>query len=203
MNSRKLIGAEDAEKLETAEEWVEIDDITGVIVDAAVKIHRDLGSCLFESVYELALSTALQRRGLRAVRQQPIGFVYEGMEFEHAFRVRRRHDEGGDKAPRERLEQIEAGANRLTRRTRSLAEGAEASAPHGSFDAAQKTFGVAPGEERCAGADGSTVKAVLRALAVTSAASAPISLVLLRDGQATVAPHTFGREPTASPPSPA
>ena len=41
---------------------MEIDDVTGVIVDAAVKIHRDLGSCLFESVYELALSTALQRR---------------------------------------------------------------------------------------------------------------------------------------------
>jgi iron complex transport system substrate-binding protein len=66
---------------------VEIDDITGVIVDASVKIHRDLGSCLFESVYELALSTALQRRGLRVVRQQPIGFVYEDIEFEHCFRA--------------------------------------------------------------------------------------------------------------------
>ena len=66
---------------------MEIDDITGVIVDASVKIHRDLGSCLFESVYELALSTALQRRGLRVVRQQPIGFVYEGVEFEHCFRA--------------------------------------------------------------------------------------------------------------------
>src|SRR3954470_1676883 len=66
---------------------MEIDDVTGVIVDAAVKIHRDLGSCLFESVYELALSTALQRRGLRVVRQQLIGFVYEGIEFDHAFRA--------------------------------------------------------------------------------------------------------------------
>ena len=58
---------------------MEIDDITGIIVDAAVKVHRDLGSSLFESVYELALAAALERRGLQVVRQQPIGFSYEGI----------------------------------------------------------------------------------------------------------------------------
>jgi GxxExxY protein len=57
---------------------MEIDDVTGIIVDAAVKIHRDLGSSHFESVYEMALASALTRRGLRVARQQPIGFVYEG-----------------------------------------------------------------------------------------------------------------------------
>ena len=30
---------------------------------------------------------ALERRGLRVVRQQPIGFSYEGVEFERAFRA--------------------------------------------------------------------------------------------------------------------
>jgi iron complex transport system substrate-binding protein len=66
---------------------MEIDDVTGIIVDAAVKIHRDLGSSLFESVYEVALASVLARRGLRVVRQQPIGFSYEGIQFEHAFRA--------------------------------------------------------------------------------------------------------------------
>ncbi|HKH90174.1 MAG TPA: GxxExxY protein [Gemmatimonadaceae bacterium] len=66
---------------------MEIDDITGVVVDAAVKIHRDLGSSLFESVYEVALAVVLERRGLRVVRQQSIGFSYEGVEFERAFRA--------------------------------------------------------------------------------------------------------------------
>ena len=66
---------------------MEIDDITGVIVDAAVKIHRDLGSSLFESVYEAALAAVLERRGLRVVCQQPIGFAYEGIEFDRAFRA--------------------------------------------------------------------------------------------------------------------
>lgn len=66
---------------------MEVDDITGVVVDAAVKVHRDLGSRLFESVYEVALAAVLERRGLRVVRQQRIGFTYEGIEFEHGFRA--------------------------------------------------------------------------------------------------------------------
>lgn len=66
---------------------MEIDDITGVIVDAAVKVHRDLGSSLFESAYEVALAAVLERRGLRVVRQQSIGFSYEGIEFAQGFRA--------------------------------------------------------------------------------------------------------------------
>jgi GxxExxY protein len=60
---------------------MEIDDITGIVVDAAVKLHRDLGRDLFESVYEVALAAMLERRGLRVERQSTIGFVYEGIEF--------------------------------------------------------------------------------------------------------------------------
>ena len=33
----------------------ELDDITGAIVDAALRIHRDLGPGLLESVYEAVL----------------------------------------------------------------------------------------------------------------------------------------------------
>jgi iron complex transport system substrate-binding protein len=66
---------------------MEIDDVTGVIVDSAVKIHRDLGASLFESVYEVALGAVLQRRGLHVVRQQVLGFSYEGIEFPQGFRA--------------------------------------------------------------------------------------------------------------------
>ena len=66
---------------------MQIDHITGVIVDSAVKIHRDLGSSLFESVYEIALAAVLERRGLHVVRQQTIGFTYEGIEFPQGFRA--------------------------------------------------------------------------------------------------------------------
>jgi iron complex transport system substrate-binding protein len=66
---------------------VEVDEISGIVVDVAVKLHRDLGCDLFESVYEIALAAMLERRGLRVARQQMIGFEYQGMRFENAFRA--------------------------------------------------------------------------------------------------------------------
>jgi len=66
---------------------MQLDDITGAIVDAAVGIHPGLGPGLLESVYEVVIASALERRGLRVARQRPISFVYDGIEFEHGFRA--------------------------------------------------------------------------------------------------------------------
>jgi iron complex transport system substrate-binding protein len=65
----------------------ELDEITGTIVDTALQIHRDLGHGLLESVYEMVLTRALERRGLHVERQKPICFTYDGMDFEDGFRV--------------------------------------------------------------------------------------------------------------------
>lgn len=65
----------------------ELDDITGGIVDASLRIHRDLGPGLLESVYEAVLARALHRRGFQVGRQQAIRFEYDGMVFEEGFRT--------------------------------------------------------------------------------------------------------------------
>jgi len=65
----------------------ELDDITGFIVDLAVRIHRELGPGLLESVYELVMERALVARGLCVERQKAICFSYDGLVFENAFRV--------------------------------------------------------------------------------------------------------------------
>jgi iron complex transport system substrate-binding protein len=65
----------------------EIDDITAAIVDASLKIHRDLGPGLLESVYEAVLAQALVKRGFEVERQMPIRFEYDGLVFEEAFRT--------------------------------------------------------------------------------------------------------------------
>lgn len=65
----------------------ELDDITGEIVDAALKIHQGLGPGLLESVFESVLARALERRGLKVERQKLISFEYDGMLFEEGFRV--------------------------------------------------------------------------------------------------------------------
>jgi GxxExxY protein len=66
---------------------MEVDEITGAIVTAAIQIHKDIGSGLFESVYEVLLARALYRRGFRVDRQRAVDFVYDGIAFEHGFRV--------------------------------------------------------------------------------------------------------------------
>ncbi len=65
----------------------ELDDITGSIVDAAMKIHIDLGPGLLESVYEMVLAKALQKRGFQVERQKVIRFEYDGIVFEEGFRA--------------------------------------------------------------------------------------------------------------------
>jgi len=66
---------------------LELDDVTGAIVDASLKIHRDLGPGLLESVYEALLAKELERRGLRVERQKLVRFEYDGMVFENGLRV--------------------------------------------------------------------------------------------------------------------
>ena len=65
----------------------ELDDITGAIVDAALKIHMELGLGLLESVYEVVLARALEKQGFDVERQKVIRFEYDGMVFEEGFRT--------------------------------------------------------------------------------------------------------------------
>jgi len=65
----------------------DIDEITGEIVDAAVKMHTLLGPGLLESVYEVVLARALERRGLKVERQKPVSFEFDGMRFDEGFRL--------------------------------------------------------------------------------------------------------------------
>jgi len=66
---------------------MELDDITGDILDASVQIHRGIGPGLLESVYEALLSHELRRRGLRVERQCLIRFSVDGVDIEDAFRA--------------------------------------------------------------------------------------------------------------------
>lgn len=65
----------------------ELDEITGAIVDSALKMHIELGPGLLESVYEIVLARALERRGFRVERQKAIRFGYDGMTFDEGFRT--------------------------------------------------------------------------------------------------------------------
>jgi GxxExxY protein len=52
-----------------------------IVVDSAVELHRDLGPGLLETVYEVTLARALERRGLRVQRQVAVAIEYRGERF--------------------------------------------------------------------------------------------------------------------------
>jgi GxxExxY protein len=64
-----------------------VNEITGSIVDASLKIHRQLGPGLLESVYEVLLEHELKQRGIAVERQKEVPIVYEGMKLPEPFRV--------------------------------------------------------------------------------------------------------------------
>lgn len=65
----------------------ETDEITGAIVDSSLKIHRELGPGLLESVYEVVLARDLIRRGFQVERQLKVEFDYDGMHFDEGLRI--------------------------------------------------------------------------------------------------------------------
>ena len=65
----------------------DLDDITGGVVDAAMRIHKELGPGLLESVYEVVLARALRRRGFVVEQQKPISFDYDGITFTNGLIV--------------------------------------------------------------------------------------------------------------------
>ncbi len=62
-------------------------EIGTVIIDTSIKIHKELGPGLLESVYEVILAYELEKKGLIVQRQEPINIIYEGIQFDEAFRA--------------------------------------------------------------------------------------------------------------------
>jgi GxxExxY protein len=54
-------------------------DLSGIIIGAAIEVHRELGGPgLLEDVYEEALCHELELRGLRVKRQVGVKIEYKG-----------------------------------------------------------------------------------------------------------------------------
>jgi GxxExxY protein len=62
-------------------------DGSGVLVDAFVEVHRQLGPGLLESAYEECLCCELAERGLRFERQRAIAIGYKGVQVGTAYRA--------------------------------------------------------------------------------------------------------------------
>ncbi|MFZ0418927.1 MAG: GxxExxY protein [Candidatus Sulfotelmatobacter sp.] len=66
---------------------MDINEISGSVVDAAMKVHTALGPGLLESVYEKCLKHELAKRGLRVETQVWLPVVYDGVEIEGGYKI--------------------------------------------------------------------------------------------------------------------
>ena len=66
---------------------MEVNEVSGQIVDAAMKVHSALGPGLLESAYEACLVFELHRRGLKAVSQLELPVVYESVKIDAGYRI--------------------------------------------------------------------------------------------------------------------
>jgi GxxExxY protein len=60
---------------------MEINTVTGVIIDESIKIHSDLGPGVLESVCEELLAYRLGKRSFTLRRQVPIPVVYGNIKM--------------------------------------------------------------------------------------------------------------------------
>jgi len=64
-----------------------VNQTTGKVIGACIKVHRALGPGLLESAYEACVEYELVKLGLRVQRQKPVPLVYEDVKLECGFRA--------------------------------------------------------------------------------------------------------------------
>ena len=66
---------------------MEVNQVSGIVVDASMKVHSALGPGLLESAYEACLIRELRKRGLRVESQVPISIIYDGETLDVGYRA--------------------------------------------------------------------------------------------------------------------
>jgi GxxExxY protein len=66
---------------------MELNELSGHVVDAAIKVHTALGPGLLESAYEACLMHELHKRGLKISSQVKMPISYDGLKIDAGYRI--------------------------------------------------------------------------------------------------------------------
>ncbi len=66
---------------------MEVNQVSGIVVDSAMRVHTALGPGLLESAYEACMVRELRKRGLRVETQVPIAVSYDGEKLDIGYRA--------------------------------------------------------------------------------------------------------------------
>ena len=62
-------------------------EIAKIVFDAGLKVHRNLGPGLLESIYQECLFFELNRSGLKVEKQKALPLIYEDVKLEIGYRI--------------------------------------------------------------------------------------------------------------------
>ncbi len=62
-------------------------EISKIVFESGLKIHRKLGIGLYESIYEECLFYELKKADVKVERQKPLNIQYEELLLENAFKM--------------------------------------------------------------------------------------------------------------------
>ncbi len=66
---------------------MKLDELTGIVIGAAIDVHRELGQGLLESVYGKCLAYELEKRDIHCQLEVPLPVVYKDITIEGAYRL--------------------------------------------------------------------------------------------------------------------
>jgi GxxExxY protein len=66
---------------------MEINSVTGAVIDVGLRIHKRLGPGLLESVYRKVLAHELRKRGFEVVEELPLPVVWDSVKLDLGFRL--------------------------------------------------------------------------------------------------------------------
>ncbi|HPH38391.1 MAG TPA: GxxExxY protein [Sediminibacterium sp.] len=62
-----------------------LNELGGIILDASITVHKELGAGLLESAYEISLRRELELRGLSVKSQVPVNLNYKGEDLGKSY----------------------------------------------------------------------------------------------------------------------
>src|SRR5687768_15295815 len=66
---------------------MELNELSGKIIDSAIKVHKALGPGLLESAYEKCLVHELRKNGLKVETQVYLPVIYDGIQIDAGYRI--------------------------------------------------------------------------------------------------------------------
>ena len=66
---------------------MELNDITGKVIELAINVHRELEPGMLEGAYEACLQFELIRAGLKVETQLKLPIIYQGIQIDAGYRI--------------------------------------------------------------------------------------------------------------------